>query len=81
MPLLRKVCIAAFLKICVRNTVAGMPRFSNSTVSCTLHNVQEPHPPSAAAATCTSLAISFKSAALAGFEKNSLRRMITLATP
>ena len=81
MPLARNVCTAAFLKVWVRNTVAGMPRFSNSTVSCTLHNVHEPHPPRAAAATCTSFAISFTSASVAGLEKCSLRRMITLATP
>ena len=68
MPWLRNWYTAAFLKTCVRNIVAGMPRFSNSTVSCTLHNVQDPHPPSAAAATCTLFASSSISEAAAGFE-------------
>jgi hypothetical protein len=57
------------LKTLVRTTVAGMPRFSNSTVSCTLHNVQEPHPPTAAIATSTLAASSSISSAVAGFEK------------
>jgi hypothetical protein len=81
MPLLRNWCTAAFLNTWVRNIVAGIPRFSNSTVSCTLHNVQDPHPPRAAAATCTSFAISLSSVSVAGREKYSLRRMITFATP
>mgnify|MGYP003337113033 CR=1 FL=1 len=65
MPLLRNCETAEFLKICVMKTVAGTPRFSNSTVSCTLHNVQDPHPPSAAMATSTSFAMSSISASVA----------------
>jgi len=81
MPLTRNAWIAAFLNVWVRNTLAGMPRFSNSTVSCTLHNVQEPHPPTAAAATCTLLASPSICAAVAGRENASLRSMITSLTP
>ena len=68
MPLPRNWNSAALRKAAVITTVAGMPRFSNSTVSCTLHNVQEPHPPTAAIATCTSFAISLMIASAAGFE-------------
>ena len=51
MPLLLNWNTQAFRNACVMMTVDGMPRFSNSIVSCTLHNVQDPHPPTAAAAT------------------------------
>ena len=67
MPLPRNWKSAAFLKASVIIVVEGMPRFSNSTVSCTLHSVQEPQPPSAAIATSTSCAISSISASVAGF--------------
>jgi len=81
MPFARNEWIAAFLNVWVRNTVAGMPRFSNSTASCTLHNVQEPHPPTAAAATCTLFAIASISSGEAGLENASLRSMMTSLTP
>ena len=68
MPLPRNWKTHAFLNACVMITVAGMPRFSNSMVSCTLHNVQDPHPPTAAIATCTSFAISSMMSAVAGLE-------------
>ena len=44
---------AALVKAEVRMVVDGVPSFSNSTVSCTLHNVHEPQPPSPAIATST----------------------------
>jgi len=68
MPLARNWKTAAFLNAAVMMVVAGMPRFSNSIVSCTLHNVQEPHPPTAATATCTSRAISSINESIAGLE-------------
>ena len=68
MPLARNWNTAAFLKAAVITTAAGMPRFSNSMVSCTLHNVHDPHPPTAAMATSTSFAISSISSSVAGFE-------------
>ncbi len=68
MPLPLNWNTQAFLNACVMMTVAGMPRFSNSMVSCTLHNVHDPHPPTAAIATSTSFAISLISASFAGLE-------------
>ena len=68
MPLARNWKIAALVKAAVMIVVAGIPNFSNSTVSCTLHNVHDPQPPTAATATCTSFAISAISASVAGFE-------------
>ena len=68
MPFARNWNTAALVNACVMMVVAGMPRFSNSMVSCTLHNVQDPHPPTAATATCTSCAISAINASVAGFE-------------
>jgi hypothetical protein len=56
------------LKACVMMTVAGMPRRSNSMVSCTLHNVHDPHPPTAAIATWTSFAMPSMIDSAAGFE-------------
>ena len=68
MPLPRNWKTHALVKAFVMTTVAGMPRFSNSIVSCTLHNVQDPHPPTAAIATCTSFASASISSGFAGFE-------------
>lgn len=68
MPLPRNWKSAAFLNASVMMVVEGTPRFSNSTVSCTLHNVQEPQPPSAAIATSTSRDISSIISSVAGFE-------------
>jgi hypothetical protein len=68
MPLPLNWNTAALRNAAVMITVAGMPRFSNSTVSCTLHNVQDPHPPTAAIATCTSFAIWLMIAGSAGLE-------------
>ena len=63
-----KLEIRGVLNAVVIIVVDGMPRFSNATVSCTLHKVQEPQPPRAAMATSTSFAISSISASVAGLE-------------
>lgn len=53
MPFPRNWKIAAFVNARVTIVVDGMPNFSNSTVSCTLHNVHDPQPPNPAIATST----------------------------
>ena len=57
MSLLRNWNRAALRNASVMTTAAGMPRFSNSMASCTLHNVQDHHPPTSAIAisTCTAI--------------------------
>jgi len=81
MPLLRNWKVAARENASVMTTAAGIPRFSNSTVSCTLHNVHEPHPPRAATAISTSPASSLMISGAATLENISFLRITARAAP
>ena len=77
-----RACALPSVTNAVEQTVTALvPRFATSTLSWTLHDVQEPQSPEPAMTTSQSVLSSSMISGLAGTEADGFLRLITRVTP